>query len=197
MKPKKLNIIKAAEKRFTRHGVKKTTLNEIARDLRLAKPSLYHYFKSKEALWFAVLDNQINEFIAAIKEIFENTSLSHEEKITAYLKEKASFPTRFSLIFALFENIFKPFPLEEEITVIRKLLEKEENALARYFESRGKGKKGEVPGELKSFVRLGHAVGLVELIENKLLSVETPSTLESAITLLQYRLTAEPPPENN
>lgn len=39
-KEKKILIIKTAIKRFIRHGKHKTTLDEIARDLRMSKSSL-------------------------------------------------------------------------------------------------------------------------------------------------------------
>jgi AcrR family transcriptional regulator len=55
-KEKKLQIIKAAAKRFDKHGLAKTTLNEIARDLRIGKATLYGYFSSKEELFFSVLN---------------------------------------------------------------------------------------------------------------------------------------------
>ena len=49
---RKLQIIKAAAKRFARHGLNKTTLDEVARDIRIGKATIYHYFTSKDDLLF-------------------------------------------------------------------------------------------------------------------------------------------------
>jgi len=49
-KERKIQIIKAAVKRFTKHGLHKTTLDEVARDLRIGKATIYNYFESKEDL---------------------------------------------------------------------------------------------------------------------------------------------------
>ncbi len=47
---RKIQIIKAAAKRFARHGLNKTTLDEVARDIRIGKATIYHYFTSKDDL---------------------------------------------------------------------------------------------------------------------------------------------------
>ena len=39
---RKNQIIKAAAKRFARHGLNKTTLDEVARDIRIGKATIYH-----------------------------------------------------------------------------------------------------------------------------------------------------------
>ena len=49
-KSKKLKlIIEASQKRFGIFGVEKTSMREIADDLKLSKASLYYYFPDKES----------------------------------------------------------------------------------------------------------------------------------------------------
>lgn len=189
MQQKKLNIIKAAEKRFSRHGVTKSTLDELARDLRMGKATLYYYFESKEALYYGVLENQISEFINAIKQIFADESLSHEEKTAAYLKEKTGFPTRYSLLFALFENAFRDFPVEKEVGIIKKLIEKEESVLTKYFESYLKEKKDktEIPALLKAVPKFAYTLGLLNILETKLFGEEKSISAEQVINLIQEK----------
>jgi len=55
MYEKKERILKSAEKLFARFGFRKTTMNEIARDVRMGKSTLYYYFKSKENVLEAVI----------------------------------------------------------------------------------------------------------------------------------------------
>jgi len=38
---RKIQIIKAAAKRFARHGLNKTTLDEVARDIRIGKATIF------------------------------------------------------------------------------------------------------------------------------------------------------------
>jgi AcrR family transcriptional regulator len=61
-------IVEAAQKRFGLYGVEKTSMQEIADDLKLSKASLYYYFPDKENLYKAVIEKEQNEFIAIIQE---------------------------------------------------------------------------------------------------------------------------------
>ncbi len=49
------DIIDAAEKRFFQNGLDGVSMDEIARDLELSKPTLYLYFRNKESLFMAVV----------------------------------------------------------------------------------------------------------------------------------------------
>jgi AcrR family transcriptional regulator len=61
-------IIEAAQKRFGLYGIEKTSMREIAGDLKLSKASLYYYFPDKQSLYKAVVEKEQNEFIARISE---------------------------------------------------------------------------------------------------------------------------------
>jgi AcrR family transcriptional regulator len=61
-------IIEVAQKRFGLYGVEKTSMREIASDLKLSKASLYYYFPDKESLYRAVVEKEQAEFIAKISE---------------------------------------------------------------------------------------------------------------------------------
>jgi AcrR family transcriptional regulator len=62
-------IINVAQRRFGLYGVEKTSMREIASDLKLSKASLYYYFPDKEALYKAVVEKEQKEFLARIKEM--------------------------------------------------------------------------------------------------------------------------------
>jgi TetR/AcrR family transcriptional regulator len=49
------DIIDAAEKKFFEKGLDGVSMDEIARELDLSKPTLYLYFKNKESLFLAVV----------------------------------------------------------------------------------------------------------------------------------------------
>jgi AcrR family transcriptional regulator len=59
-------IIEASQKRFGIFGVEKTSMREIANDLKLSKASLYYYFPDKESLYKAVVEKEQKEFIDKI-----------------------------------------------------------------------------------------------------------------------------------
>jgi AcrR family transcriptional regulator len=61
-------IIQVAQKRFGLYGVEKTSMREIASDLKLSKASLYYYFSDKETLYKAVVEKEQDEFLARISE---------------------------------------------------------------------------------------------------------------------------------
>jgi AcrR family transcriptional regulator len=61
-------IIEAAQKRFGQFGVEKTSMREIAADLKLSKASLYYYFPDKENLYKAVVKKEQEEFTSKISE---------------------------------------------------------------------------------------------------------------------------------
>ena len=42
-------IIEASQRRFGLYGIEKTSMREIADDLKLSKASLYYYFPDKES----------------------------------------------------------------------------------------------------------------------------------------------------
>lgn len=128
---RKSQIIKAAIKRFARHGLHKTTLDEIARDLRIGKATIYHYFESKDALFFATLDYDSNLILDEIKTIFNHDELSLKEKFTEYFVYKENIFDRYKLIYDLVTMLLSEEGLEREVNVLKNLLKGEEEILKR------------------------------------------------------------------
>jgi AcrR family transcriptional regulator len=60
-------ILEAARKRFAYYGFSKVTMDEIASDVGLAKPSLYYYFPTKENLFRAVIGHEQEKFTRDIE----------------------------------------------------------------------------------------------------------------------------------
>jgi len=59
-------ILEAAQKRFGIFGVEKTSMREIADDIKMSKAALYYYFPDKESLYKSVLLEEQSEFISEI-----------------------------------------------------------------------------------------------------------------------------------
>jgi AcrR family transcriptional regulator len=66
-------IITTAGQIFSRYGFKKTTMDEVARALKMGKSSIYYYFESKEEIFEAVVLYEANilrnELTTAIKSV--------------------------------------------------------------------------------------------------------------------------------
>jgi len=128
-KERKLQIIKAAVKRFDKHGLKKTTLDEIARDLRIGKATIYHYFDSKEDLYFAALDWEGTLFLEEIKIILNNEQMSFKECLFEYFVFKELISLKYKLIFDTIIQIVSENSFDKEVGFFKNLLTKEEELI--------------------------------------------------------------------
>jgi AcrR family transcriptional regulator len=63
------NILKVATKIFSKYGFQKSTMDEIARASHKAKGSVYYYFNSKEDLFRAVVQQEINEIKSGLTRV--------------------------------------------------------------------------------------------------------------------------------
>src|SRR5271163_2063607 len=76
-------ILQAAVREFARAGVAGARTDAIARAAKVNKALLYYYFKDKEALYGAVLDQVFGGLIAHVGEVLSR-DLPPREKILAY-----------------------------------------------------------------------------------------------------------------
>lgn len=130
-KERKLQIVKAAVKRFDKHGPNKTTLDEIARDLRIGKATIYGYFKSKDELYFAALDWEGNLYIEDIKNIFNNVKITLKERFNNYFDFKQSLPISYKLITDTLNHIISKKSFEKEKIFFKNLVLNEEEIIKK------------------------------------------------------------------
>lgn len=92
---KKEKIIFAATSLFSRFGLEKTTMEDIAKAAKKGKSSLYYYFKSKEEVFAEVIKKEIAGLKTAIIEAIEkeddpyNKFRKFVDARLNYLNEKA------------------------------------------------------------------------------------------------------------
>lgn len=132
---RKDEIIRAAAKRFSRHGFNKTTLDEIARDIRIGKPTIYHYFQSKDELFFSSIDFQSTQFIEDIKAIFNNQDLPVGARLLEYFAFKESLPQRYKLLYDLLLLLFRDESQEKEKIILQNLLKRESEVVGLILSS--------------------------------------------------------------
>ncbi len=134
-KQRQEEIVRAASKRFSRHGLSKTTLDEIARDVRIGKPTIYHYFKSKEDLYYSSINFQSSQFIEDTKAIFNNQDLPVGARLLEYFAFKETINERYKLLYDLMLDLFKDESLEKEKLILQNLLKKESEVVGLILSS--------------------------------------------------------------
>ncbi len=77
-------ILQAAAKEFSEHGTAGARTDAIAREAKVNKALLYYYFKDKETLYGAVLDNAFEGLKAKVFQVLDS-DLPPREKILAYV----------------------------------------------------------------------------------------------------------------
>lgn len=61
-------IVSASRSLFLSQGYENTTLQDIMTKLQIAKGTTYHYFRSKEELLDAVVEDMVTEYVSAVEE---------------------------------------------------------------------------------------------------------------------------------
>ena len=80
-------ILKEAQKLFQQFGVKKTTMEDIAKAMGKGKSTLYYYYCSKEEIFDAVILKEMGEVFNMVKLAVEK-AVSAEEKLKAFTLTK-------------------------------------------------------------------------------------------------------------
>ncbi|EEM11187.1 MULTISPECIES: TetR/AcrR family transcriptional regulator [Bacillus] len=74
-------ILDTAEKLFVSKGYMKTTVNDILREIGIAKGTFYHYFKSKEEVMDAIITRIVNAGVVAAKKIASSPNIPVLDKL--------------------------------------------------------------------------------------------------------------------
>jgi len=102
-------IVDAAFKVWGRNFYRKTSLSQLAGELKVSKPALYRHFKNKQALEDAMTERFLDDFAASIRADFERAPLikDADEGIYTIIRSVSGFFARnvYALIFSLI-NIY-------------------------------------------------------------------------------------------
>jgi AcrR family transcriptional regulator len=77
-------LVQAAREVFARYGFKKTALDDIAREARKGKSTIYYYFKSKDEIFKAVIDCETEIRTKAIEDQI-NKLQDPKQKLKTYI----------------------------------------------------------------------------------------------------------------
>jgi AcrR family transcriptional regulator len=126
---KRIQIIKAADKRFAKHGLNKTTLDEIARDLRIGKATLYHYFKSKDDLFYQTISWEVEQYIQNVTSTLQNSEQQITNRLLDYISYKENLNQHSKLLYDMLVKVIEGYSLEEENKILNDLFRVEEELL--------------------------------------------------------------------
>jgi AcrR family transcriptional regulator len=81
------DIITLATKLFWENDYEKTSMNQIVSELGIAKGTVYHYFKSKEELMFAVIDDEVVNYIKMMKRALKKAPVDAVDRFIYLLRK--------------------------------------------------------------------------------------------------------------
>lgn len=82
-------ILETAERLFLKKGYTKTTVNDILKEIGIAKGTFYHYFKSKEEVMDEIIMRIIKEDVTKAKRIVSNPDIPVLDKLFKILMEQS------------------------------------------------------------------------------------------------------------
>ncbi len=78
-------ILKAARSCYRRQGIAGTTLDDVAREAGITRRTVYRYFRNKQAIIQAVVDEQAQSFLSRVREEVEDASLDFPRQLQRYI----------------------------------------------------------------------------------------------------------------
>ena len=86
-------VIEVALKAFAARGFESTTMTDIAEQLDMTGPALYHYFATKDALLFACLDHTMDQLCADIGAAADSPG-DAVDRLGAVVRQQVEFELR-------------------------------------------------------------------------------------------------------
>ncbi|HMN71794.1 MAG TPA: TetR/AcrR family transcriptional regulator [Rhodoblastus sp.] len=90
-----LGILKKAARLFATHGYERTSIGDLVRACDLSRGAIYHYFESKEAILFAMMDSLVRGLLESLTEAAaqEGEPLERLQRIiVAFVESNARSP---------------------------------------------------------------------------------------------------------
>ena len=96
-------IIEAAQDIFKRYGFRKSTMDEIAAAAGKGKSTLYHYFKSKEEVFAAVIEKQGNTMFRELNKII-TANIDCKTKLKKYITTRMELINKLSNLYSAIKS---------------------------------------------------------------------------------------------
>lgn len=139
---RKEQILAAAIRRFSHYGFNKTSMSEIAEDIKLSKANLYYYYPDKFSLIEAIADFLIDDSGKRIDELISKTT-GTINLLTGMIDIKVEYFNNYRMLFLNLNEINITDPRMEALAT--RTFSREIENIGRIFE------KGINAGELVTF----------------------------------------------
>jgi len=180
------SIILAAQQLFQQHGLHKVTMEDIARAMGKGKSSLYYYYKSKEEIFEAMLDREIDDLLAKVAAAVAQADTAEKKLYTFCLTRFREMRRKAALHGILVGEVLRD---PDFVYQIRRRCRQRETTLLQQILTQGSTAGGH-PGlsaqdmDAVVFVVLGGLHGL----EQEMLLTGDDQLLEPAIRILSRAL---------
>ncbi len=187
------SLIQCADALFQRWGIRKTSLEDIAREAGKAKSSIYYYFPNKEAVIEAVVMAQANRIVGDIHKEIEGKNTA-KEKLLAYVTTCFRETRRAASLFEVARGEIRTNPalIHEIMRRFRALQMEEVEGILRYgtrrkeFQSIGGHDVASVAQAIVTIIR--------SLILDLFLETEDTKSMDLIIEILSKGLQVVPSP---
>ena len=99
----KNRIVEVAQNIFKKYGFRKSTMDEIAVAAGKGKSTLYHYFKSKEEVFAAVIEKEGNTMFRELNKII-TANIDCKTKIKRYVTTRMELISRLSNLYSAIKS---------------------------------------------------------------------------------------------
>jgi AcrR family transcriptional regulator len=107
-------IIEAARELFAKQGVRKTTLEDIARALHRTKTFVYHYFQNRDAILSALIEAEGDQYTEELRRAIGEAH-GAKERLKAYAHARFRTFSRLGIFYqALREQYFEQYAFIEK-----------------------------------------------------------------------------------
>ncbi len=183
-------IVELAHERFRRHGIRKVTLGELARELRISKKTLYAHFADKEALVRACIEKVAGTVLPVMSAALDGPGTPVERMVGVW-RAAATFPRLISPELAA--DLQADYP-----AVWREVAVRRQAVLARLEQLIDQGRRA---GEIHAQVHPKAATAMLMAIVNQVLVPEViargefspAEAVQTLMTLMVRGLFVEPP----
>ncbi len=123
------SIVEAAKKLMQQYGLSKTTMEDIAKAAGKGKSTLYYYFKSKEEIFDAVINHEMDDFFVSVK-----TAVNKQEDVNDMMKTYVvtkikTLKTKTNLYRFALDTDFQPQAINELFSKLRTRYDNKEKEL--------------------------------------------------------------------
>lgn len=129
-------IINNAKKLMQQYGLKKTTMEDIAKEAGKGKSTLYYYFKDKEEIFNKVINQEIDEFFNVVSNAVRKEADAIGMLKTYVVTKVKTLREKVNLYTFVIDNDFQG-RLNNEFSMLRNKYDNEEKKLISSIFTRG------------------------------------------------------------